>query len=490
MNELETEDIGTHLTFDRSVPGRCGVTVPDWDGFERPLPPSQYLREDLCLPEMSQGALVRYYTALSRRNFGVDSGPYPLGSCTMKYNPKVNDTVASLTGFATAHPMQQPDGVQGTLALLYGLQDALAEITGLPGVSLAPAAGAQGELAGMLMIKHLIAERGEQVKRTKVIVPASAHGTNPATARMAGFSVTEIPAASDGSLDPEALRAELDDRTAALMVTCPNTLGLWERGIEHHVRAVHDVGGFVYGDGANLNAIMGQVCFGDIGFDVVHVNLHKTFSTPHGGGGPGAGPVCATSALSPFLPDPVVTMASGDQQFALGRPPKSIGRLQQFNGNVAVLLRAYAYILSLGPDGIRQASASAVLNANYLKARLRGVFEVPYDRPVLHEVVFSAVRERGENDVRAQDIAKRLIDHGIHPPTVYFPLIVPEALMFEPTETESLEDLDTLVAALEHIATEVRSMPELVRSAPHTTPIGRLDEVEAARHPYLRWTPE
>ncbi len=479
-------DFGARVSFDRSVPGRKAVEVRAWDGEQAPLPPAELLRQSVRLPELSQGALVRYYTALSGRNFGVDSGTYPLGSCTMKYNPKVDDLLASLPGFAASHPLDPSSATQGTLSVLGGLQTALAEITGLPAVSLAPAAGAQGELSGILMIKKALLGRGE-TGRTRVLVPDSAHGTNPATAAMAGFAVTQIPTAPDGSMDRAKLTAELDETVAALMITCPNTLGLWERGIENVATLVHGVGAFLYGDGANLNAILGQIRFGDLGFDVVHLNLHKTFSTPHGGGGPGAGPVCASTRLAPFLPAPVVATGTNGLA-ALHRPEQSIGQVQQFHGSVGVLLRADAYIRANGIEGLRAVSENAVLNANYLRVRLRGQFDLPFDQPVLHEVVFSGARQKRQHGVRTYDIAKRLIDHGFHPPTVYFPLIVEEALMIEPTETEAKEDLDRFADALIAISEEASATPQALHDAPVTAPIRRLDEATAARRPVLRWT--
>ena len=502
MTAAEREqDFGARLAFDRGSPGRHAVEVAAWEGAHAPLPPSHLQRDSLRLPELSQGELVRYYTALSGRNFGVDSGTYPLGSCTMKYNPKVNDLVAGLPGFAEAHPLAQPPAVQGTLRLLFELQGLLAAITGLPAVSLAPAAGAQGELAGMLMVKRALERRGELAQRRRVLVPDSAHGTNPASAAMAGFEVTQIPSGADGSMDRAALERELDGGVAALMVTLPNTLGLWERDIEGVAALVHDAGALLYGDGANLNAILGRIRFGDLGFDVVHLNLHKTFGTPHGGGGPGAGPVCCTLELEPFLPAPVVAAqasagaepadGSGDDQgeLQLTRPRDTIGRLQQFHGNVGVLIRAYAYLRTLGLAGLRAASENAVLNAGYLRALLEGHFELPYDAPVLHEVVFSGARQRQRSGVHTYDIAKRLIDYGFHPPTVYFPLIVEEALMIEPTETESREAVERFAEALIAIAREAEQDPDLLRVAPQSAPIGRLDEATAARRPVLRWSP-
>ena len=482
------EDFGAQLSFDRSSPGRRAVDVPAWRGEETPLPDAHLLRDSVRLPELSQGGLVRYYTALSTRNYGIDSGTYPLGSCTMKYNPKVDDLVASLPGFATAHPQAPVEEAQGTLRILLELRHGLAEVTGLPAVSLAPAAGAQGELAGVLMITRALEDRGELETRRRILVPDSAHGTNPATAAMAGFTVTQIPTAADGSLDRATIESELDETVAAVMVTVPNTLGLWEQGIEEVADLIHDAGAYLYGDGANLNAIMGRVRYGDLGFDVVHLNLHKSFSTPHGGGGPGAGPVCCSDELARYLPAPVV-VEDGEGVVRLETPERTIGHLQQFHGNVGVLIRAYAYMRALGGEGLRAVSGQAVLNANYLRVLMHGHYDLPYDRPVLHEVVFSGTRQRREHGVRTYDIAKRLIDHGFHPPTVYFPLIVEEALMMEPTETEPPEAIEALAEAMIAIAAEAAEDPETLHGAPWTAPIGRLDEAEAARRPVLRWQP-
>ena len=487
-NSTVSADIGAALAFDRGAPGRRAVAVPRWDGEAAPLPEAHLLREGVRLPEMSQGELVRYYTALSTRNFGVDSGPYLLGSCTMKYNPKVDDLVASLPGFAFAHPLAPAEELQGTLAVLYDLQACLGQITGLPAVSLAPAAGAQGELAGMLMIRKALEDRGELATRRRVLVPDSAHGTNPATAAMAGFEVTELRSGPDGDVDLAALDAALGPDVAAFMITLPNTLGLWERQIEEIIAHVHAAGALVYGDCANLNAVVGRIRHGDLGFDVVHLNLHKTFSTPHGGGGPGAGPVCATPALAAYLPAPVVTR-DAEGKYALARPEDSVGRLQQFHGSIGVLLRAYAYIRTIGLDGLAQTSGNAVLNANYLRALMHDWYDLPYDRPVMHEVVFAGTRQKRESNVRTYDIAKRLIDYGFHPPTVYFPLIVEEALMIEPTETESREAVEAFASAMIAIAQEAQRDPQRVLDAPRTSPIGRLDETAAARRPVLRWQP-
>jgi glycine cleavage system P protein (glycine dehydrogenase) subunit 2 len=476
--------IGDRLTFDLSRPGRIGCILPDLDVPESALP-DDLIREDLNLPEMSQIDVVRYFTALSTLNYSIDTGFYPLGSCTMKYNPKVNDDIAALHGFSLVHPMQSPRTAQGALEVLYRLQEALAALTGMDAVCLAPAAGAHGELSGILTVKAFLTDRGEA--RHKVLVPDSAHGTNPATAAMCGFGVTSIRTDARGNLDLADLESQLDHDVAALMITMPNTLGLFEPDIARVSELVHGSGALMYGDGANMNAIVGRARFGDMGFDVVHLNLHKTFSTPHGGGGPGAGPIAVRKELAPFLPTPVVHMTE-EGLFDLEAPAKSIGKVGMFHGNFGVLVRAYAYIRAHGLDGLRQVSENAVLNANYIKERLKGAYELPYDRTCLHEVVFSGSRQRAHG-VRTLDIAKRLIDYGFHPPTIYFPLIVEEALMIEPTESESLESLDAFCDAMLRIADEAIKDPEVVRTAPHYSPVRRLDEATAARKPILRWQP-
>jgi glycine dehydrogenase subunit 2 len=480
------EVIGARLTFDRSRPGRKGVDLPPLDVPEAPLPPSGLLREELRLPELAQNEVVRYFLALSRLNYSVDTGFYPLGSCTMKYNPKVNEEVSRLPGFLHLHPLQDEATVQGALELMFRLQEALCRITGMDACSLAPSAGAHGELVGMLMVKAYLQDKGEG-HRHKVLVPDSAHGTNPASAAMCGFQVVTIPSDGEGNVDLAALQESLGPDVAAMMLTVPSTLGLFDPNIERIAAMVHDCGALLYGDGANQNAFLGRARFGDMGFDVVHLNLHKTFSTPHGGGGPGAGPVCCKAHLAPYLPVPVVTQEGG--QFLLSCPPRSIGRVVAFWGHFGVLLRAYAYIRSLGDQGMRAVSEHAVVNANYVRVRLKGAYHLPYDRPCLHEVVLSASRQRAKG-VKALDIAKRLIDYGFHPPTMYFPLIVPEALMIEPTETESKENLDAFCEAMLAIAREVEECPEVVREAPHTAPLHRLDEATAARRPVLRWQGE
>ena len=473
------------LLMERSVPGRAGAVLPESDVPAQPMPDGALLRDDLPLPELSEPEVVQYFTGLSQRNFSIDTHFYPLGSCTMKYNPKINDETAFLPGFAGIHPMQPAEQSQGALELLYRLQGFLGEITGLPAVSLATLAGAHGELAGMLMVKAYLQAQG-QTGRTKVAIPDSAHGTNPASAAMAGFQVVELASDSEGNVDLEALHDVADDSLAGVMITLPSTLGLFDTNIVEVCRIVHDAGGLVYGDGANMNALLGRAKLGDLGFDVCHLNLHKTFSTPHGGGGPGAGPVCATERLAPYLAAPVVT-DSGADGYALATPEHSIGKLAGFHGNFGVLVRAYTYIRTLGAAGVRSISGNAVLNANYMMNGLRGVYRLPYDRTCMHEAVFAAdwQKARGAGGL---EIAKRLLDYGFHAPTMYFPLIVPECLMIEPTESETQETIDDFVAALKQINAEIDEDPELVTQAPHTTPVARLDEALAARRPDLRWT--
>lgn len=488
-------DPGALLSFDLSRPGRTGVSLPALDVPEAVLP-EVLRREELTLPEMSQLDVVRYFTRLSQRNWAVDTHFYPLGSCTMKYNPKVDEAVAALPGFADLHPEQDDAMVQGALELMWTLQRWLAELTGMAAVSLAPAAGAHGELTSMLLVRAYLdwyegLSPGEQPpKQRRVLVPDSAHGTNPATAAMAGFAVESVPSDAEGNMDLRALEASLKGdskgRVAAAMVTLPSTLGLFDRNITRIADLLHEHGALLYGDGANMNAMLGQVKPGDLGFDVLHLNLHKTFSTPHGGGGPGAGPICVKEALAPFLPTPHVRRV-GDR-FERYRPERSIGRIGSFQGNFGVLVRAYAYIRSLGAGGLREVSETAVLNANYVQARLSGTYRLPYERRCMHEVVFSGSWQRAKG-VRTLDIAKRLIDYGFHPPTVYFPLIVDEALMIEPTETESLETLDAFCDAMLAIAREAEESPELLREAPVRAPLRRLDEATAARKPDLRWRP-
>ena len=464
--------------YEASVPGRRGIDLPALDVPPAPLPDDA--RADCGLPELSQLDVVRHYLALSQRNFGVDSGFYPLGSCTMKFNPKENEEIARIAGFALSHPLQEPETVQGNLAVMFELQQWLAEIGGFAAVSLQPAAGAHGELTGLLMMRAYHHDRGETA-RNRILIPDSAHGTNPASTTMAGFTALEVPSDARGNVDLEAVRVACDDTVAGIMITNPNTLGLFEEQLEEVVRLVRGCGGLVYGDGANLNAIAGIVRPGDLGFDVMHFNLHKTFSTPHGGGGPGSGPVGVSARLADYLPGPLVAEEQGADgpRYLPVTPAKSIGRVSTFYGNFGMLVRAYAYIKRHGAAGLRANSEHAVLNANYLRVKLRDAYTVPFDRVNMHEFVC-----RGAIDgtgVRALDVAKRLLDYGFHPPTNYFPLIVPEALMIEPTETESKPTLDAFVAALEQIVAEALADPAIAKTAPHDMPVRRLDEVKAAR---------
>jgi len=471
------------LIYELSHPGRIGANLPGLDVPAAPLP--EGTRDSLPLPEVAEVDLVRHYVRLSQMNFSIDTGFYPLGSCTMKYNPVVNEAAARLPGFADLHPLQPAESAQGAMQLMCELQGMLAEIAGFAAVSLQPAAGAQGELTGTLMMRQYLRDKGE-TGRNVILVPDSAHGTNPATSTMAGMKVVTLRSDDRGNVDLAALREFIAGHGAelvGLMLTNPNTLGLFDEHVEEIIRLVHTAGGLVYGDGANFNALLGIVQPGALGFDVMHYNLHKTFSTPHGGGGPGAGPVGAGAALADYLPGPVVKEANGHYTWHM--PPRSIGQVKTFYGNFGVLVRAYTYIRMLGAAGLRAVSENAVLNANYLQARLKDTYPVPYgDRLCMHEFVAQGILE-GAPGVHTLDIAKRLIDYGMHPPTIYFPLIVPEALMIEPTETESRETLDAFVEAMERIAEEARADPDLLHTAPHVTPVRRLDEVEAARHPIL-----
>ncbi len=468
--------------------GKKGRRATSWPNTEQPveslLPhiPKELRRKELpWLPRVSQGELVRHYTELSRMNYGVDTGLYPLGSCTMKYNPKLHEELARLPGFTELHPLFPEDSVQGVLELLWWLGELLKGIAGMPGVTLQPAAGAHGELTGMLLIKRYFEDKGELEQRKKILLPDSAHGTNPASAAMVGFEVVSVPSNERGTVDLRALEERLGEDVAGIMVTVPNTLGIFERDILHVTEMVHEIGGLCYFDGANLNAFLGRARPGDMGADIFHFNLHKTFSTPHGGGGPGAGPLSVSNRLLPYLPVPQVVRDGS--RFTLSYDlPKSIGRIHPFYGNVLVMVKALAYILTLGDVGLREVSAGAVLAANYLRVKLREVYEVPYDGLCKHEFVAST---RGLG-VRARDVAKRLIDYGFHPPTVYFPLIVEEALMIEPTETETKEMLDAFVEAMWGIAREAKEAAEVLAEAPHTAPVCRLDEVRAAREPVLR----
>jgi len=471
------------LLPDISKPGKLGCRLPELDVPTAKLPAGKFLRQELALPELSEAELVRYFTALSRKNYGLDTGFYPLGSCTMKYNPKWHEDIARLPGFHSIHPYQPVDTIQGAWQLMFELQEALAEITGMAATSLAPMAGAQGELAGLLMVRAYHRSRGQSHRR-KILVPDSAHGTNPATAAMCGFEVNTIPSNGDGNLDLTGLANLINEEGAALTLTMPTTLGLFDPQIDEISRLVHDRGGLLIGDGANLNSLLGKVKFGDLGFDCVQLNLHKTFSTPHGGGGPGSGPVCVKPGLAEFLPAPIVIR--GENGYQSATPDKSIGRLGAAGGNFGVMVKAYAYIRSLGAEGLKEVSENAVLNANYIKEKLKACYHLPYDRTCMHEVVFSGKRQKAKG-VTTLDIAKRLLDYGFHPPTIYFPQVVEEAIMIEPTETESRETLDAFIAAMAEIARETEESPDLLHTAPHNTPVRRLDEVSAARKPVLRW---
>ncbi len=480
------------LIFEISKPGRKGYRLPidDFTGFEvSDLFPAELQREGKAeLPEVAESQVVRHYTNLSNKNFGVDTGFYPLGSCTMKYNPKINDEIAGLSGFTCIHPLQPEESAQGALGLLYDLELKLAEITGMDAVSLQPAAGAHGELTGIMMVKAYHDARND-TKRTKIIVPDTAHGTNPATAAMVGFEIVEVPSDETGGVDVEALKAVLSDEIAGLMLTNPSTLGLFEKNIEEIAALIHGVGGLLYYDGANLNAVMGKSRPGDMGFDIVHLNLHKTMSTPHGGGGPGAGPVGVKQRVAEFLPKPVIVKEEDGYRFEYDRP-LSIGKMKGFYGNFGVLVRAYTYILTMGAEGLKKASEMAVLNANYMQARLKEDYILPFDTICKHEFVLDGLKGMSEIEVTTLDVAKRLLDHGYHPPTIYFPLIVHNALMIEPTETESLETLDAFCDAMIEIAREAKESPELLKNAPMNTIIRRVDEVRAARKPILRWVKE
>ncbi|MCL1874394.1 MAG: aminomethyl-transferring glycine dehydrogenase subunit GcvPB [Clostridiales bacterium] len=485
------------LIFEISKPGRKAYSLPEPDvpfaGEAALLPESALRREAARLPEVSELDVVRHYTRLSQQNHGVESGFYPLGSCTMKYNPKLNEDMAAMPGFSKIHPYQPLQTVQGALRLIYELEQTLAEISGMARVSMMPAAGAHGEMLGLMIIKAYHQAKGDE-KRDKIIVPDAAHGTNPASVMMAGFKTVQIPSNERGGVDMEALKAAIDETTAGLMLTNPNTLGLFDENISEIAEIIHAAGGLLYYDGANQNAIMGISRPGDMGFDIIHLNLHKTFSTPHGGGGPGSGPVGVKEELIPFLPAPLVDCDCGEGfcengNYTLTTPgPLSIGRIRSFYANFLVLVRAYTYIRSMGPDGLLEASQGAVLNANYLMAKLKDDYHLPYDRVCMHECVFSGKKQK-ENGVSTLDIAKRLLDFGYHPPTVYFPLIVDEALMIEPTESESKDTLDEFITAMQSIAQEAKSDPQALKEAPHSTPVRRLDEAGAARNPVLRWKP-
>ncbi|MBS4217171.1 aminomethyl-transferring glycine dehydrogenase subunit GcvPB [Bacillus sp. FJAT-49711] len=479
------------LIFEMSTPGRIGYSLPEIDVPEIDITeclPEGYVRENEPeLPEVSELDIMRHFTELSTHNHGVDSGFYPLGSCTMKYNPKINEQVARFPGFAHIHPLQPESSVQGALEVMYDLQQHLIEITGMDEVTLQPAAGAHGEWTGLMMIRAFHEANGD-IERTKVIVPDSAHGTNPASATVAGLETVTVRSGKDGLVDLDHLKELVGSDTAALMLTNPNTLGLFEEQILEMAEIVHGAGGKLYYDGANLNAVMSKARPGDMGFDVVHLNLHKTFTGPHGGGGPGSGPVGVKNDLVPFLPKPVI--AKIEEKFVIDYDrPQSIGRIKPFYGNFGINVRAYTYIRSMGPDGLEAVTEYAVLNANYMMRKLAPYFELPYDRHCKHEFVLSGKRQK-KLGVRTLDMAKRLLDFGYHPPTIYFPLNVEECMMFEPTETESKETLDAFINAMIQIAKEAEENPELVQEAPHTTIVKRLDETKAARKPVLRYTIE
>jgi glycine dehydrogenase subunit 2 len=478
------------LIFEISKPGRKAYRLPPLDvedmDLEEHIPEKFLSKEELNFPEVNEVDVIRHYTNLSDKNYGLDTGFYPLGSCTMKYNPKINEDMARLSGFANVHPLQREDCIQGSLQLLYELDKALCEIAGMDRMTLQPAAGAHGELTGLMLIKAYHEKRGD-TKRDKIIVPDSAHGTNPATASMAGYKAVEVKSTDDGIVDVEDLKKVIGDGDdiAGLMLTNPNTLGLFEKHIVEMAELIHDAGGLLYYDGANANAIMGHARPGDMGFDVVHFNIHKTFSTPHGGGGPGAGPVGVKEHLVEFLPTPLVEK-DGERYFLDYDYPNSIGKVKDFYGHFGILVRAYTYILTMGRDGLKKASEMAVLNANYLLSQLKDDYYLPIDTIYKHEFVLGGLK--GEQlEVRTLDIAKRLLDFGFHPPTVYFPLIIREALMIEPTETESKETLDEFAKAMKQIAEEARRDPKILKEAPHDTIVRRPDEVRAARNPVLKY---
>jgi len=472
-----------YLLPEISQPGKIGCSLPALDVPPTELPPKELLRQELELPAVSEVELIRYFTSLSKLNYGVDTGFYPLGSCTMKYNPKWHEDIAKFPGFASIHPLQPEESVQGAMQLMFELQEYLAEITGMNATSLVPVAGAHGEFAGLLMVKAYYQDQGDKARK-KILLTDSSHGTNPASAVMCGFDIGVVASDSEGNVDMERLESAMNEEVAALTLTMPTTLGLFDPRILEISQLVHERGGLLGADGANLNAFLGRVKFAELGYDYVQLNLHKTFSTPHGGGGPGSGPICVKEDLADFLPSPLVTKSKGKYKFV--SPAKSIGRIANFYGNFGVMCKAYAYIRSLGAAGLKEVSESAVVNANYLKERLKPYYYLPYDRICMHEVVFSGRRQRARG-VRTVDIAKRLLDYGLHPPTVYFPSVVDEALMIEPTETESKRTLDAFIEAMKEIAREAEENPEILHTAPHNTPIRRLDDVRAARNPDLRW---
>jgi glycine dehydrogenase subunit 2 len=492
MNVETNAEIPEPTLYELSAPGRIGVALPASDvpaqDLDRLLPAKYRRKEPAALPEIAEPETVRHFTRLSTLNHHIDRGFYPLGSCTMKYNPKINEETAALPGFAALHPLAPEESVQGALELIYRLCGLLAEIAGMDDVSVAPVAGAQSEFAALLMVRAYHRDRGE-TGRDEVVIPDAAHGTNPASAAMAGYRVLTLPSGPNGLVDLAGLKARLSERTACFMLTNPNTLGLFESHIVEIAAAVHEAGGLLYMDGANLNALLGIARPGDMGFDLCHFNLHKTFSTPHGGGGPGSGAVGCKSALAPYLPEPRVVRSEkgGRVRYEIGKSSSAVGRLHQFFGNFGMFVRAYTYILSQGHEGLRDIGETAILNANYLLAQLKDHYDLPYPGPCQHEFVLSASRQKKATGVRAADVSKRLLDFGIHAPTTYFPLIVPEALMIEPTESETKETLDRFVSVMKQIAGEATSEPEKVRGAPHTTPVARIDEARAARELVVTW---
>jgi glycine dehydrogenase subunit 2 len=476
------------LIFEKSRPGRRASAIPKHEGLPAAQVPAELRRADPPrLPEVPEFELIRHFTELSTRNFGIDNGFYPLGSCTMKYNPRINERLVAMPGFANLHPLQEEEGAQGALELEWRLQEILAEVTGLDAVSLQPAAGSQGELTGLMLVRAYFESRGESAERRKVVIPDTAHGTNPASVTMAGYEMTPVKTDPRGNIDVDDLREKVDEHTAALMLTNPSTLGLFDEKIEEISEIFHGAGALMYYDGANLNAVCGVSRPGDMGFDIVHINLHKTFSQPHGGGGPGGGPIAVRDMLEPFLPVPAV-IRKGDGAFALDFDrPHSIGKVRGYTGPFGVFVRSYAYIRMYGPR-LREMSEAAVLNANYILARLKGTYDLPFDRLCMHEFVLSARSLKREHGATALDVAKRLMDYGFHPPTIYFPLIVPEALMIEPTETETKETLDAFCDAMLAIAREAAEEDQaLLKDAPHSRPVRRLDEVRAAKHPIVKY---
>ena len=472
-----------YLLRDISQPGKIGCFLPQLDVPPGELPPKELLRQELGLPEVTEVELMRYFTALSTANYGLDTGFYPLGSCTMKYNPKWHQDIPKFPGFASIHPNQPEESAQGALQVIFELQEYLAEITGMNAASVMPMAGSHGELASQLMIKAYHQDRGDKARK-KILLTDSSHGTNPATSSMCGFEIGVVPTDKEGNVDFKSLDSMMNEEVAALTLTMPTTLGLFDPQIAEISQLVHERGGLLWGDGANLNCLLGNVKFGDLGFDCCMMNVHKSFSAPHGGGGPGAGPVAAKEYMLDFMPSPVVTKKNGKYTFTT--PAKSIGRIGAFYGNFGVLIKAYAYIRSLGAKGLREVSEGAVINANYLKEKLKAYYYLPYDRICMHEAVFSHKRQ-ADKGVHTTDIAKRLLDYGLHPPTIYFPLIVDGALMTEPTETESKATIDAYIEAMIDIAKDVDENPEILHTAPHNTPIRRLDDVRAVRQPDLRW---